>query len=116
MSQSGTLIDFGVILNGNDSVEDMSECGSRRVAVSAENRLQERLVLANRRIACEFHEGTLVLRGQVSSFYEKQLAQEAVRTLDGVEQIVNRLEVVTTTLTFVPPTCPHSVLASAFSR
>jgi len=77
-------------------VEDTSVCGSRRVAVSAENLVQERLVLANRQIACEYHEGTLILRGQVSSFYEKQLAQEAVRTLEGVEQIVNRIEVVTT--------------------
>ncbi|MCL4205208.1 MAG: BON domain-containing protein [Pirellulaceae bacterium] len=46
-----------------------------------------------RRVICEFHEGVLTLRGQVSTFYAKQLAQERVRTVDGVEEIDNRLEV-----------------------
>jgi hypothetical protein len=32
----------------------------------------------------------------LSSFYEKQLAQEAVRTLEGVDQVVNKIEVVAT--------------------
>ena len=74
----------------------MSAGVSRQVTVSAENLLQERLVLASHQITCEYHEGTLILQGQLSSFYEKQLAQEAVRALEGVEQIVNRIEVVTT--------------------
>jgi osmotically-inducible protein OsmY len=74
----------------------MSAGVSRQVAVSAENLLQERLVLASRQIACEYHEGTLILQGQLSSFYEKQLAQEVVRTLAGVDQVVNKIEVVAT--------------------
>jgi osmotically-inducible protein OsmY len=41
----------------------------------------------------ETREGRVVLRGVVSSYYQKQLAQEAVRRLQGVDSIENRLEV-----------------------
>ncbi len=36
----------------------------------------------------------LILRGRLSRFYHKQLAQEAVAGMDGVEQIINEIEVV----------------------
>ncbi|MDP6443610.1 MAG: BON domain-containing protein [Pirellulaceae bacterium] len=38
-------------------------------------------------------EGHVVLRGQVGSFYQKQMAQEVVKTVDGVARIDNRIEV-----------------------
>jgi osmotically-inducible protein OsmY len=44
-------------------------------------------------VSCGFHEGVLTLRGQVSSFYLKQLAQMLLRELHGVGEIDNRLEV-----------------------
>ena len=44
-------------------------------------------------VSCEFHEGVLTLRGRVSTFYLKQVAQTLVRNLDGVGEINNRLEV-----------------------
>lgn len=47
-----------------------------------------------RTLRCEFHEGILMVRGRVSSFYLKQLAQEAIRKLPGVEMIANLVEVV----------------------
>jgi osmotically-inducible protein OsmY len=47
-----------------------------------------------RRVSCELHEGVLTLRGQVSSYYLKQIAQALVHGLDGVEVIHNQLEVV----------------------
>ena len=50
-------------------------------------------------VSCEFHEGVLTLRGRVSSYYLKQLAQELIRRLDGTEEVNNRLEV-------VAPPCP----------
>jgi osmotically-inducible protein OsmY len=72
----------------------MSTGVTRLIAEKAEQVVQERLDLAaSRQVFCENHEGVLVLRGRVSSFYEKQLAQEAVRKLDGVDQIVNQIEV-----------------------
>jgi len=46
-------------------------------------------------LVCEYHEGMLVLRGNLSSHYLKQLAQEAVRTQPGVNLIVNATDVVT---------------------
>ena len=46
-----------------------------------------------RLIACEFHEGVLTLRGRVSTFYLKQVAQTAVSELADVGEINNRLEV-----------------------
>ena len=45
-------------------------------------------------VECEFCEGMLFLRGRVSSFHLKQLAQEVVRSLDGIECIVNHVEVI----------------------
>ena len=38
-------------------------------------------------------EGRITLTGRVESFYQKQMAQEAVRHVEGVEQIDNLLEV-----------------------
>jgi osmotically-inducible protein OsmY len=38
--------------------------------------------------------GGLVLRGRLPNFHHKQLAQETVRRLAGVRQIINKIEVV----------------------
>lgn len=38
-------------------------------------------------------EGIVVLQGRVETFYHKQVAQELLRKLDGVERVVNLLEV-----------------------
>ena len=46
-----------------------------------------------RQVTCRYHEGVLLLYGQLPSYYLKQLAQEAVRNLEGVEEIINRIEV-----------------------
>jgi osmotically-inducible protein OsmY len=46
------------------------------------------------RIWCEIDDGRLFLRGQVPSFFYKQLAQEAVQSIAGVGQILNEIEVV----------------------
>ncbi len=49
--------------------------------------------LANRRLRFETEQGRVVLRGTVSSFYQKQMAQETLRRLAGVSHIENHLEV-----------------------
>jgi osmotically-inducible protein OsmY len=41
----------------------------------------------------ETEQGRVVLKGVVRSFFQKQMAQEALRRVDGVEQIFNELEV-----------------------
>ncbi len=49
---------------------------------------------ALRRIAVEETDTRVVLTGTVPSYYLKQLAQEAVRSLCGERQLLNRVEVV----------------------
>jgi osmotically-inducible protein OsmY len=49
-------------------------------------------------VSCSFQKGVLTLRGQVSSFYLKQVAQELIRRLEGAEEVNNHLEVVATAL------------------
>lgn len=64
------------------------------IAESAERRLRESPYQFLKRVSCDFHEGVLTLRGRVPSFFLKQLAQAAVVGLEGVEEVVNRVEVV----------------------
>lgn len=46
-----------------------------------------------REVHCRSRDGVLVLEGEVSSFYLKQMAQEIARQIEGVEIIANWLEV-----------------------
>lgn len=41
----------------------------------------------------EAEHGSVRIQGNVGSFFEKQMTQEVVRRLDGVEQVENLLEV-----------------------
>ena len=59
----------------------------------ARQRLHARGYEELRSITCEYHEGMIILRGRLSSFYLKQLAQEAIRTQPGVTIIVNTTNV-----------------------
>ena len=43
--------------------------------------------------AIETESGRVVLQGTVGTFYQKQMAQEALRRIEGVREIENRLEV-----------------------
>ena len=49
---------------------------------------------ALRGISCKSERGVLVLEGHLSTFFQKQLAQEIVGNIDGVVQVVNHIEVV----------------------
>lgn len=64
------------------------------VVASARQRLVKHPHLTLQRIWCDYAGGRLLLRGQVPSFYYKQLAQEAMMDLAGVCQVVNDIEVV----------------------
>ena len=44
-------------------------------------------------IEVEHEDGHVVVRGTVSSFFQKQMAQEELRRIDGVRSIDNRLSV-----------------------
>ena len=49
--------------------------------------------LSGRKLRFEAQEGRITLQGTVGSFYQKQMAQEALRRIDGVREIENQLEV-----------------------
>ncbi len=49
--------------------------------------------VARRNLRFETHEGRVTLRGVVGSYFQKQMAQEALRYVDGVHEIANELEV-----------------------
>ena len=49
--------------------------------------------IARRTLRFETFEGRVTLRGVVRSYFQKQMAQEALRHVDGVREITNELEV-----------------------
>ncbi len=44
-------------------------------------------------VSCQCEHGVLLLKGRLSSFHHKQVAQEAVARVSGVTQVVNEIEV-----------------------
>ena len=59
-------------------------------AESARDRLQRQFL---GELSCDCRDNVLYLRGHTHSFYQKQLAQEAVRGLDGINTVVNEIDV-----------------------
>jgi osmotically-inducible protein OsmY len=64
------------------------------IAANAEARFRSDSHTALRGISCTAERGVIVLEGRLSSFYQKQLAQEIVGHIEGVVQVVNQIEVV----------------------
>ena len=55
--------------------------------------LEQNPYFSGRNLRFETSEGRVALHGTVRSFYQKQMAQESLRRLEGVSQIENQLEV-----------------------
>ena len=55
--------------------------------------LQESPYISRRKLRFEAHQGRVTLRGVVGTYFQKQMAQECVRAIDGVDHINNELEV-----------------------
>jgi osmotically-inducible protein OsmY len=55
--------------------------------------LRKNPYLLGRALHCETHRGRVRLRGEVRTYFQKQMAQESIRRIDGVEEILNELEV-----------------------
>ncbi len=49
--------------------------------------------VSRQHLRTETADGRVVLRGTVASYYQKQMAQEALRDVEGVDAIENELEV-----------------------
>lgn len=65
-----------------------------QILQSARERLEATKIYELSRLHCELQGDTLVIRGNVSSFYFKQLAQEAVKSMPGIRRIMNQTDVV----------------------
>jgi osmotically-inducible protein OsmY len=74
-----------VVHSKSDRSNDITEAARRCLRASPYN------VFAG--VSCECDDGVLFLKGQVSSFHHKQVAQEAVARVNGVIQVVNEIEV-----------------------
>jgi len=55
--------------------------------------LEQNPHVARRNLRFETEQGRVTLRGVVGTYYQKQMAQEAVRRVEGVREIANELEV-----------------------
>jgi osmotically-inducible protein OsmY len=62
---------------------------------------------ALRSISCKAERGVLVLEGKLSTFFQKQLAQEIAAHIEGVVQIVNQIEVVSSDRSCLGDADPH---------
>jgi len=75
----------------------MQATGTSAIEVRLDDRvltaLERNPYLSGRRLRFEAQEGRVTLRGVVRSYFQKQMAQEALRRVDGVEEIQNELEV-----------------------
>src|SRR5438132_1634396 len=69
---------------------------TQQIVEGAENRLRHNSYLALKNVHCDYHEGVLTLRGCLPTYYLKQVAQSVVAHVEGVQRIVNEIEVVTT--------------------
>jgi len=93
LNQTTTLVRAGQAAHRAVATAYVITPESNSVAVAAQRCLEASCYFGVRTLTCEHREGVLVLRGQVSSWYQKQLAQEAVRHLPGVEAIINVVDV-----------------------
>ena len=64
-----------------------------KLAETATTCLQASSYLAVRKLWCELEQGILFLRGDLDSFYLKQVAQEAVACVKGTTRLVNEIVV-----------------------
>lgn len=67
--------------------------GACQVTRTARDRLGRTAYPAIRNVLCEYANGVLVLRGRLPNFFHKQVAQEAVLGIPGVDRVENQTEV-----------------------
>jgi len=58
-----------------------------------QNALDQSPYICQNQVQVETSSGRVRLEGTVGTFYQKQMAQELVRRIDGVERVVNQLQV-----------------------
>ena len=83
----------GVVSVGDFRVSD--EAADRDLEQRIVGYLARRHVPSLRQLAVEARNGIVTIRGQVRSFYEKQLSSHCCRRVAGVVQLVDEIDVVT---------------------
>jgi osmotically-inducible protein OsmY len=68
-------------------------CGNRALVEAIHRELRATGCASLRNVEVECHPRGVVLYGQVASYYEKQLAQAAVKQIDASCPVTNQLEV-----------------------
>ena len=76
-----------------ERIDGRPEC-RQTLRDTVEAALARSAYLAGKNLRFEVHEDGVVLRGVVGSYYQKQLAQESLKSISGVRQIHNEIEVV----------------------
>lgn len=77
----------------DDLAEDEFAEKDRAVERRLDASLREYFFFATQCVNWQCHDGVVVLRGDVNTFHEKQMAQERARRVEGVRVVVNRLVV-----------------------
>ena len=107
MSHTATL----VCPNAENAEHDRE----KQIVEEVSSRLWKRGHWEARHIECSYNEedGTLTIAGRVRSDYMRQTAQAVVQAIEGVERIVNRLEVIPSNPRRPTPRARHSATDSA---
>jgi len=71
----------------------MATCSAREIQPRAQDALAASPVVALRDLKVDLTDNVLMIRGAVTSFYHKQLAQEAVRAVAEGIAVVNAIDV-----------------------
>jgi osmotically-inducible protein OsmY len=74
-----------------DSLEIGTENPHGRIAELAERRLHGNSHQALKNVSCTYQGGVLVLQGTLPTYYLKQIAQETIARMEGVERIENQI-------------------------
>ncbi|HEY6565446.1 MAG TPA: BON domain-containing protein [Pirellulaceae bacterium] len=67
---------------------------SRGLLDRIDHALRRTTQLTRHKFQFETSDGHVVVKGIVKSYFQKQMAQEVIRRVDGVDRVENRLEVV----------------------
>ena len=74
-------------------LEDSMQPAANTFAEQVSSAIQTNPYLAGRKLRFEAGDGRVVLQGKVASYFQKQMAQEALRRIEGILEIENQLEV-----------------------
>lgn len=70
---------------------DINKAADHEVAENVRSFLLAHHVPSLRRLAVSVQDGTVTLQGRVRTFYEKQLSQQCLRRIPGVQHLVDAL-------------------------